>query len=315
MTEVESKTSQQTGDGRLILWRGQLTTPRRLFWRGWSFVGAPAGWLVLFLFLPSLALIAMCFALRGEYGSVEWTFSLANFRRLMGLGSFGWNADLYRIVLYSTMVAVITTVVCLLLAYPMAFFIATRKASQRYMLLGLIMVPFCTNTVVRVHGWKLILSAQFPLTRFLAWMGFVSPNTPLYPSMGAVLIGMISCLLPFAVLPLYTNIERLDWSLLEAARDLYAGRWRTFRHAILPQTIPGLMVSIILTFIPAMGMYVVTDSLGGGMYDLIGNQIAQQFRSSRDYPYGAAMSMVLMALTIAGMFVLRRYNRSSEHAQ
>ena len=264
MTNQPKQTPVSVRPGRMVLWYGQLTTQRRLMGRAWMMVGAPTFWLLFFLFLPSLVMVALAFAQRGEYGDVIWSFSLGNFKRLLGMSSFGWTIDLYRILWRTTLVSVLTTVISLMLAYPLAFYIATRKASRRYMMLALIMVPFCTNMVIRVHGWKLLLSNNSPVVRLLGWLGLVTPDTPLYPSFGAILIGMVSCMLPFAVLPLYTNVERLDWSIVEAAQDLYAGKWRTFVHAIVPQTIPGLMVAIILTFIPAMGMYVVSDSLGAG---------------------------------------------------
>jgi spermidine/putrescine transport system permease protein len=125
---------------------------------------------------------------------------------------------------------------------------------------------------------------------------------------------MVSSFLPFAALPLYTSVERLDWSLVEAARDLYASRWREFRHAILPQTLPGLTVAVILTFIPAMGMFVVPDLLGGARTMLVGNVIQQQFGASRDWPFGAMISLGLMALTLAGLFLLRRYGKGGRPA-
>jgi hypothetical protein len=134
----------------------------------------------------------------------------------------------------------------------------------------------------------------------------IGPSEALYPSTLAVYIGMVSNSLPFAVLPLYTNVEKLDWALVEASRDLYAGSVRVFFHAIFPQTLPGLVTAVILTFIPAMGAFVIPDLLGGGKTWMLGNLIQHQFGVSRDFPFGAAVSLVLTFLTMVGLLVLRR---------
>ena len=194
-------------------------------------------------------------------------------------------------------------------AYPLAFFIATRPTRTRYLWLALVVIPLCTNLVIRTYAWMLLMSQQMPLAKLAVQLRWIPPDTGLYPSSGAVYVGMISSFLPFAVLPLYTSVERLDWSIVEAASDLYADRFRVFVHGILPQTLPGLTVAIILTFIPAMGVFVVSDLLGGAKYMLVGNLIQQQFGSSRDWPFGAAISLGLMLLTLAGLFVMRRHGR------
>jgi len=138
----------------------------------------------------------------------------------------------------------------------------------------------------------------------------ISNDSALFPSAFAVYMGMLSNSLPFAVLPLYTSIERIDWSIIEASQDLYASRTRTFFHAIVPQTLPGLVTATILTLIPAIGIFVVPDLLGGSKTMLIGNLIQQEFGPSRDWPFGAAVSFGLMFLTLIGLFILGRFNRS-----
>ena len=168
------------------------------------------------------------------------------------------------------------------------------------------MVPFWTNLVIRTYAWLLALAPEMPLAKALAMLGIIDADTPLYPGTFAVYLGMVSTFLPFVALPLYTAAEKLDWSLVEAAQDLYAGRLRVFRTAILPQTMPGLSVGVILTFVPTMGMFVVPDMLGGSRTMLIGNLIQQQFGTSRDWPFGAAISLVLMILTLSAMLASRR---------
>jgi spermidine/putrescine transport system permease protein len=294
---------------RLLIWYGELTTRRRLSLRGVLFLVLPVVWLTVFLLVPSLALIAVGFTQRGPYGEIIWQFSLENFRRLAGFGILDWSADYLLILARSTWVATVTTLLALLLSYPLAFFVAARPRRTRYLWLTLIIIPFCTNLVIRTYAWMLILAQQMPPAKLAAGLGLIPPETALFPGPFAVYLGMVSSFLPFAALPLYTSVERLDWSIVEAAQDLYANNVRTFFQAILPQTLPGLTVAVILTFIPAMGVFVVPDLLGGAKYMLVGNLIQQQFGPSRDWPFGAAVSFALIVLTLVGLFILRRRDR------
>ncbi len=278
-------------------------------------VGVPAAWVVLFLLIPCMLLVALSFCRRADIrGEVIWTFALDNFRQLLGFRPDGWTGDYLRIIVRSVWIALVTTVISVLLAYPLAFYISSRKERTRYLLLGLVMVPFCTNLVIRLSAWTILFSNQFFLARFAAWIGLIGEDMPLYPGSFAVYVGMVSSFLPFAVLPIYTNVERMDWSIVEAATDLYAGRWRTFMHAILPQTIPGLTAAIILTFIPAMGTFIVSNILGGSKYMLVGNLIEHEFLGVGDLPFGAAISFVLIVLTIVSVFMLRRHEKAVEAA-
>ena len=180
------------------------------------------------------------------------------------------------------------------------------------MWLMLLIIPFWTNMVIRTYAWFLVLAPESPLTKLASLLGIVPPHMALYPSAFAVYIGMVTIFLPFVAMPLYSSVERLDWALVEAAQDLYASKVRVFFQAILPQTLPGLSVGIILTFVPAMGMFVVPDLLGGAKYMLVGNLIEQQFGASRDWPFGAAVSMALMVLTMVSLYFYRRKNKSME---
>ena len=297
---------------RLIVAYGVLTTPGRNRLRGLALLGVPATWMLAFLLLPMLVLVAMAFVQRSADGEVVWSFSLLNFQRLAGFGTFAWTGDYLRILGRSAVMATITTALCVAAAYPLAFFVAARSARSRYLWLALVIIPFCTNLIIRTYAWMLILSNQLPPARLAQFLGLVPPDTALYPGIGAVYLGMVTSSLPFTMLPLYTNVERLDWSIVEAASDLYAGRVRTFFHGILPQTLPGLMAALILTFIPALGAFVVPDLLGGARTWLVGNLIQQQFGASRDWPFGAAISLGLMALSLAGLFFMKRRGWESE---
>lgn len=270
-------------------------------------------WLVVFLVLPGLVLIVVSFASRGAYGELVWEFTIENYRRLSGFTLFGWTADYLMIVWRSVWVAFVTTGLSVVLSYPLCFFIAGRPERTRYLWLTMVIIPFWTNMVIRTYAWFLILAPELPFAKLAALIGFISPGTALYPSAFAVYLGMVSMFLPFVALPLYASVERLDWTLVEAAQDLYASRVRVFMQAILPQTLSGLSVGVILTFVPAMGMFVVPDLLGGAKYMLVGNLIQQQFGASRDWAFGAAISMGLMALTMLSLYIYRRRSKEVEY--
>ncbi len=293
----------------MLVWYGELTTQRNLTRRGLGFLGAGILWLLVFLVLPGLVLILVSFITRGGYGQLVWDYTFENYKRFMGFSVFGWTADYLIIMWRSVWVAFMSTLICVILSYPLAFFICSRPKKKRYFWLTLIIVPFWTNMVIRTYAWLLILAPEMPLAKLASYMKLIPPETPLYPSAFAVYMGMVSIFLPFVTLPLYSSIERLDWSLVEAAQDLYASKLRIFMQAILPQTLPGLTVGVILTFVPTMGMFVVPNLLGGSKYMLIGNLIQQQFGTSRDWPFGSAISMALMVLTMVSLQLYRRRSK------
>ena len=297
---------------RLIIWYGELIQPRTLIKRGALFLSPGMLWLMFFLVLPGLILVLVSFAGRGSYGELVWDFSLDNYKRLTGFGIFGWSADYIIILARSLWVAIVTTGLSVILSYPLCFFIARKPPRTRYLWLTIVIIPFWTNMVIRTYSWFLILAPELPLAKLASYFDIISPGMALYPSAFAVYLGMISMFLPFVTLPLFSSVERLDWTLVEAAQDLYSSHVRVFMHAILPQTLPGLSVGIILTFVPAMGMFVVPDLLGGAKYMLVGNLIQQQFGTSRDWAFGAAISMGLMVLTLLSLYVYRRKNKNIE---
>ncbi len=297
---------------RREVWYGELTTRRTLLTRAILLSVGGLLWLASFLLLPGLVLLVVAFLDRDADGVLTLTFTLDAWRRLVGFTGSGLTGANLLILLRSVALAAVTTVVVLGLAFPMAFFIARSSPKRRMLWLCLVIVPLCTNLVIRTYAWKLLLSAQLPVARIAAWLNWVDPGRDLNPSWLAVLLGMVSASLPWAVIPLYTSIDRLDWSIVEAAQDLYATAPRIFIQAILPQTLPGLTVAVLLTFVPTMGMFVITDMLGGAKYWLIGNLIAHQFGPGRNIPYGAALSLVLITLTLAGLYAYRRQGRMTE---
>lgn len=289
-----------------MIWYGELTSQKILARRGLGFLSPAVFWLLFFLIIPGLSLILVSVVTRGAYGELEWTFTLENYKRMLGFGLFGWSADYLLILWRSIVVAFVTTLCCVLLSYPLAFYIAGKPKRSRYLWLTVIIIPFWTNLVIRSYSWMLILAPNLPIAKIAAAFGFIEEGSALYPSPFAVYLGMVSMFLPFVALPLYSSVERLDWSLVEAAQDLYASRIKVFMHAIMPQTVAGLSVGIILTFVPAMGMFVIPDLLGGARYMLVGNLIQQQFGTSRDWPFGAAVCLGLMVLTLVGLFWYQR---------
>ncbi len=291
---------------------GELSTQSRIRTKGLLHIAPGMLWIMLFLSIPALSLIVISFTTRGAYGEIEWVFTWENFRRLAGYSLFGWSPDYLMILLRSVIAGCITTLACIMLSFPLAFFISTRPKTTRYIWLIALIIPFWTNLVIRTYAWQIVLAPGMPLAKLATLSHIVPPGSPLYPSSFAVYLGMISAFLPFVTLPLYSSVEKLDWSLIEAANDLYCGKWRVFRQAILPQTLPGLSVGAILTFVPAMGMFLIPDLLGGARYMLVGNLIQQQFGKSRDWPFGAAVSLALMTLTLIGLVIFNRKGQKME---
>jgi len=291
------------------IYEGKITTRGRMQRVGSLLVGPGFLWLSLFLLLPILGLAVLSGASRGAYGSIDWSFSFANFWRLLGSGLFGWSGDNLMILLRSSVLATVTTALCLLIGFPMAFWICARERNARILLIALVMVPSCTNLVIRTYAWMLVLGAQMPPAWIARLVGLVGADEALYPGTFAIYLGMVSSMLPFAVLPLYTSVERLDWHLVEAARDLYAGPLRTFFHAIVPQVFPGLVAATVLTLVPSLGMFVVSDLLGGARYMLVGNLIQQQFGAASDWPFGAMVGMFLVLASLASLAIFQRWGR------
>lgn len=288
------------------VFEGKLTTRGRMQRVGIFLTGPGMLWLLVFLLLPTAFLVVLAFAARGAYGSIDWTFSLLNLKRLFGFSSFGWSPDNLLILWRSVKIAFFTTFLCVAIGLPMAFWIANRGKSMRAFFFALIMVPSCTNLVIRTAAWMILLGPDMFPAKVAQFLGLVADGAALYPGSFAVYMGMVSAMLPFAVLPLYTSAERLDWGIVEAARDLYAGSFRTFYHGVLSQMMPGIVASVILTLVPSLGMYVISDLLGGGKYMLIGNLIQQQFGSASDWPFGAMLGVVLILTSVVSLVIFQK---------
>ncbi len=279
--------------------------------KGILLVGPIMFWLGLFLLVPLALMVVISFADRGTYGEVVYRFSLDNYRALAA-------PEYARILWRSIGVASVTTAACLLGGFPLAYFVALSPPGRRWLYLFLILVPFWTNFLIRIYAWMIILRGKGVLAAILGtfgllpgwaepWFARIQLYTP-----GAVLIGMVYEFLPFMVLPLYASIEKLDLSLLDAAADLGARPWRAFARVTLPLCLPGIVAGSVLVFVPAMGMFVVPDLMGGAQTVLIGNLVNNQFLRARDWPLGAAASMVMLVLTLGVTLLYTRVFGSAE---
>ncbi len=263
-----------------------------------------AFWLIVFFLIPLLLVFVYSFGQRGTYGGVVWHLTIKNYFRIFD--------PLYiKIFIRSVWIAVATTLLTFLFGYPIAYFIATRpKKWQGALVIGL-MVPFWTNFLVRTYAWILILRNSGLINRSLMSLGIISHPLPLYGNNLAILIGLVYGWLPDMILPCYAAIEGLDFSLVEAARDLYANDVKVFLRVIFPLTLPGVLAGTMLVFIPSLGAYVTPDLLGGARSVMIGNLIKQQFLSARDWPFGSAITFVLMAVMLVGTLIYLRLGGES----
>jgi spermidine/putrescine transport system permease protein len=255
----------------------------------------PAVALVLFFLVPLAVVFVVSFASRGTYGMVQWTATLANYTSI---------ADpLYlRIFWRSIWMAALTTLLCLILGFPLAYVIARAPRRWQSVLLLLIIIPFWTNFLVRTYAWMFILRTEGLLNTWLLGTGIIERPLNLLFNDTAIVLGLVYGYLPFMVLPIYAALERLDRSLVEAAWDLYASPWKIFTRVILPLAKPGVVAGCLLVFIPTLGAYVTPDLLGGAKNMMIGNLIQLQYLVVRDWPFGSALSFVLMAGVLLAVF-------------
>jgi spermidine/putrescine transport system permease protein len=251
----------------------------------------PAVLIVLGLFLAPLTIVLVYSLMsRGVYGGVELPYTIENYHRLFD--------PLYlRILLRSFVMAAVATLLCLLLGYPLALFIS-RAGKRKSLFLHLVMIPFWTSFLVRTYAWMFLLRDTGLVNSVLMGLGFADEPLPLLYNSGAVLVGLVYGYLPFMVLPLFATLERIDHSLLEAAADLGARPFESLLRVVVPLSAPGIRAGAVLVFIPCLGAYLTPDLLGGSKTIMIGNLIQNQFTSARNWPFGSAVSLALMALVM-----------------
>lgn len=275
------------------------TGQRRPGWVAWVLIAPMVVWLVTFIVVPTAILFVYSFCDRDEIGRVAFQFTLDNYKRVF--------EPLYlNIFLRSIIYAGLTTVMCVVLGYPVAYTIARASEKWRQTLLFLVMIPFWTSFLVRTYAWITILKREGLLNAFMAYTHLVSSPFDMLYTPGAVVVGLLYAYLPFMILPIYGSAEKLDASVIEAAYDLGAGPLRAFSTVIIPLTKPGILAGTLLVFLPAIGMFAITDLMGGARTPLIGNVIQNQFFQARDWPFGAALGMVFMAMFALTFWILRR---------
>ncbi len=258
----------------------------------WFLFAPLAVWLLMFVVAPTALLVVISFCERDFIGRVVYHFTWANYLR-------AFDPVYGRILLRSVGYAALTTAVCVLTGYPLAYFISRATPRARQGLLVLVMIPFWTSFLIRTYAWITILAHDGLLNGLLVSARVLAEPADLLYTPGAVVLGLIHNYLPFAVLPIYASVEKLDRSLVEAAYDLGAGPWRAFRNVTLPLTMPGVVGGAMLVFIPAVAMFAIVTLMGGGSTELIGNTIQKQFTSGKNQPFGAALGTLLLALFLA----------------
>lgn len=274
-----------------------LATRRRTSFRV-AFLAPAAVLMTVTLVVPSAIVAAYSLLTRGAYGGVERPWTWENFTRLFD--------PLYgAIFLRSFWIAAVATLLCLILGFPLALFIA-RGGRRKNLYLSLVILPFWTSFLIRTYAWMFLLRDTGLINTVLMSLGVIRQPLPMLYNDGAVILGLVYGFLPFAVLPLYATIERLDKSLLEAAADLGSRPRDALFRVTIPLCAPGIRAAAILVFVPCLGTYLTSDLLGGSKTILIGNLVQNQFTASRDWPFGAASSIALMVVAVALLFAARK---------
>lgn len=254
---------------------------------------------------PLLYMVALSFATNGSGSSTIWSFTLENYKKIVEpvyLKSF----------VQSFQLAITSTLLIVLMGYPFGYFMAKLSAKWKKRMMLLIMVPFWTSSLIRMYGWILILQAKGVLNGFLMKLGLIEEPLKILYSYPAVVIGMVYALLPFMVLAVYSSVEKMDWSYVEAARDLGANAVKAFFTVTFKLTLPGLLTGVILTFIPSMGLFFIADILGGNKIVLVGSLIQEQMTRGNNWPFAAALAVILMLLTTAMIMAYRKITNAKE---
>ena len=271
----------------------------------WLAVAPMMGWLLLFVIVPTLMLVVISFCERDSLGRVVYSFNLDNYIR-----AFDWMW--LKILGISVWYAFLTTVICLILGYPVAYFIGRSSERVRGLLIMLVMIPFWTSFLIRTYAWISILSQEGLLNALLMTLKITSAPIGFMYTPFAVVLGLVYNFLPFMILPIYTSVEKLDGSLIEAAYDLGARPARVFAQVVLPLTQPGIAAGILLVFVPAIAMFAITTLMGGGTNPTIGEVIHNQFTRARNQPFGAALGVLLLAIFIFSLWISTKFRRGEQ---
>ena len=257
-------------------------------------------WTLLFVGATIAYVIALSFLKRNPEGNgVIMEFTLSNYAKL-------FNASYVEVFRRTLILGVQTTLICVALGYPFGYCMARASEKWRTILMLLVIVPFWTNALIRIYGWRILLVGNGPVNSLLMALHLIDKPLKLMNTHGAVILGMVYGLLPFMILPVYTSVEKMDWSMVDAGRDLGASPARVFLTVTLPMTASGLMTGCVLVFVPSLALFFMSDLLGGPSDILIGNLVQDQLLKSRDWPFAAALSVVLLLITWIIMTIYRR---------
>ncbi|MDL2319194.1 ABC transporter permease [Eubacteriales bacterium OttesenSCG-928-A19] len=266
-----------------------------------SIFAAPYGlWMALFTVVPIFLIIYYAFT------SYDGSFSLENFRLFL-------EPEFIDILLFSLWMAFLCTVICLLIGYPAALFLASRDLKRSSMIVVLFVLPMWMNFLLRTYAWMTLLEDTGLINRFLEWIGI--GRLKLMYTQNAVLMGMVYNFLPFMVFPVYSVLSKSDYRLLEAAQDLGANAWRAFWRVTLPLSVPGIVSGVTMVFMPAVTTFVIPRLLGGGTFMMFGDLIENQFLTTGDWNFGSALSLIMMALILVSLGILNKADPNSQAAQ
>lgn len=265
-------------------------------------ISVTLAWLTMFVFLPHLLLVGTSFMSPDSDHLVIWPVTLASFEKV-------FTPLYFSVFWHSLELAVIATLICLVIAYPFAWLLSGFRRRTQALLLFLLILPFWTNSLIRTYAIKIILGKKGLVNSVLIDLGVIDKPIQLLYTEFAVIFGLVYLLLPFMVLPLYSSFDKMDKSLLEAGKDLGANALQRFRHIILPLTTPGIISGCLIVFIPAMGMFYIADLLGGAKNLLLGNVVKNLFLVARDWPMGAAFSVIMMLMMALLLLMYAQANK------
>ncbi len=260
---------------------------------------------LLFVLGPLIYMVILSFNTRAEVWGVTNIFTFSNYKNIFEPVYLNTFLESFKLALTSTLLI-------MLIGYPFGYFMAKLSAKWKKIMMLVLMIPFWTNSLIRLYGWIIIFRANGTLDSFLQFTGITQAPLKLLYTYPAVVVGMVYALLQFMILAVYSSAEKMDWSLVEAARDLGASPWKAFTSVTLKMTLPGLMSGIILTFVPSMGLFFIADILGGNKVVLVGSLIQDQLMKAHNWPFAAALSVVLMIMTTLMISLYKKLTNTTE---
>lgn len=254
---------------------------------------------IVLILLPLVYIFSISFLKNDPYSGITLHFTIENYVRV-------FDSVYIMVFIKSFLIAGITTLICILIAYPFVIFVSKRKEVTKSVLMTLVIIPFLTNSLIRMYGWITLLRKSGVINTLLLDLNIIDEPLELMYNYGTIILGMVYTLLPFMILPLYSSVAKINSSIIDASHDLGAGTIKTFTKIIIPITIPGLFNGSLMVFIPSIAYFFISDILGGGKLMILGNLIKNQFLTARNWPFGAAISMILLIITFALVFVYKK---------